>query len=300
MVSNDTRLLEPGRGLYATLLEPKGHMLGDMTLFAFDDSYLADTEPGMASALSRILNRYLIREKAVIEVVGPVIVGVSGPQSGATLRSLFPDFPELGPPFGCGTVDWDGTRIRVFRKDFTGEESYLLGTAPDRGIRLWKTLEEAGVVPFGQETLEVLRVEAGIPRYGADTSEEIIPLEAGLFFGISRDKGCYTGQEIVERISSRGHTNRRLLPLKIAPGPTPSKGDTLHFEGKEVGRITSVVFSPGLSAPLALGYARHAASAPGTRLHVTTSEGETAAEALAQPIYGSGKPPAITSAEPTW
>jgi folate-binding protein YgfZ len=165
---------------------------------------------------------------------------------------------------------------------------------------LWNTLAEAGATPFGQETLEVLRIEAGIPRYGVDTSQETLPLEAGLFFGISRDKGCYTGQEIIERISSRGHTNRRLLSLKIAPGFTPSPGDTLHREEKEVGRITSAARSPGLGVPLALGYARHEASAPGTALRVKGTAGETTAEVLARPAYGSGKPPAITAEEPKW
>jgi folate-binding protein YgfZ len=302
MLSNDTRRLEPGQGIYATFLEPKGHMLGDLTLYAFDDYYFADTEPGMENSLVRALDRYLIREKVKIAGEGDSsdLTGLSGPKAKAILAAVFPDLAPIAGPFGCAVAERDGAAVEVMRRDFTGEESFLLRCEPEAAAPLWKALTEAGAEPFGQEALEVLRVEAGIPRYGVDTSQETIPLEAGLFFGISRDKGCYVGQEIIERIASRGHTNRRLLPIRFAAGPVPTGRVSLFLGEKEVGYVTSGVASPGSEGPVGLGYLRREAAAPGTRLRAVWEGGEIEAEPLSRPLFGSGEPPAITNAEPNW
>lgn len=303
MVSNDTRLLEEGKGIYATFLEPKGHMRGDMTLYAFPDEYLADTEPGMAAPLVRQLDRFLIREKVTLSVEedGTALIGVSGPQAHELLKTLLPSLPDLTTPFGCALLEWEESALHVMRRDFTGEESYLLSLPRDQALSLWEALVQAGAIPFGQEALEILRIEAGIPVYGKDMTEEIIPLEAGIYFGINRDKGCYIGQEIIERISSRGHTNRRLVPLRFAPGETPASGAELLHGEKKVGTVTTAALSPELNRPVGLGYVRREAWEPGTELRVL-QEGreETTAEVLLRPAFGSGNPPAITNTDPTW
>ncbi|MBW3624027.1 MAG: aminomethyltransferase family protein [Armatimonadetes bacterium] len=299
MVSNDTRELDEGRGLYATILEPKGHMRGDLTLYAFPDFYLADTEPGMAAPIARMLDRYIIREKVTLkaEDEGMALIGVSGPEAGGILRSVLPECPALPSPFGCAAVSAFGTELLLMRRDFTGEESYQIALPAEAAPELWTSLVQAGAQPFGMEALEILRVEAGIPRYGQDLSEEVIPLEAGLEFGISRDKGCYIGQEVIERISSRGHTNRRLLPLRFSQGSPPEAGTELFLGEKKVGAVTSAVHSPGLGQPVGLGYVRRETWDGAAELKAGGTESEVTAVVLKRPAFGSGEPPAIRHPE---
>src|SRR5262250_2193789 len=116
----------------------------------------------------------------------------------------------------------------------------------------------------------MLRIEAGIPRYGADFAEDTLPLEAGLLNAISFNKGCYPGQEIVERARSRGHVNWKLVGVSLdAVGPPPP-GEKLLAGGREVGEVTSTCFSPLLNCPIALAYVRREVSEPGSRLNLAS------------------------------
>lgn len=298
MVSNDTRLLEEGKGIYATLLNPKGHMLGDLTLYAFPEFYLADTEPGMAAFIARTLDRYIIREKVSpkVEDEERALVGFSGPHASTLLRKVFPNAPELSSPYGCAALTWQGAEVHLMRRNFTGEVGFQISLPKDQAPSLWEAFVQAGAEPFGQDALEILRVEAAIPQFGKDTSSEVIPLEAGLTFGISREKGCYIGQEIIERISSRGHTNRRLAPLKLTGTFVPPTGAELEFNGKKVGTVSSVTFSPELGQPVGMGYVRKEAWLPGTELKLLNSD-ETSAVVLEDPAFGSGEPPSIRNVD---
>ncbi len=297
MVSNDVRL-PPGAACYATLLEPKGHMLADMTLYAFSDAYLADTEPGMAAFIAKTLDRYLIREKVTLTVEDAkwASIGVSGLAAQETLNRVLPDLAPLPGPFSGAIFTWNGAEGYALRRDFTGKVSVMLLIPPDTASALWVALTAAGAIVVGEEAVETLRVEAGIPVFGVDMTREQIPLEAALTFGINRNKGCYVGQEIIERMSSRGHANRRLVPLRFGAGPTPPVGSRLRFEGKEMGAVTSAVASHAAGTPLGMGYVRAAAFAPGTPVEVVfPDDTASTAEVLARPEFGSGEPPAIVN-----
>jgi folate-binding protein YgfZ len=122
------------------------------------------------------------------------------------------------------------------------------------------------MLPCGTAALETLRIEASIPHYGTELGEDTLLLEAGLINAVSFTKGCYIGQEIVERSRSRGHVNWKLVGIVTSAPDAPSPGTKLILEGKEVGEITSACASPTLQKTIALAYLRREASEPGTRL----------------------------------
>jgi folate-binding protein YgfZ len=124
-----------------------------------------------------------------------------------------------------------------------------------------------GGAPVGMEALNSIRLECGTPWFGHDYDDKQIPHEAGLEHShINYEKGCYTGQEIVERVRSRGHVNRRLAELRFSCPDAPASGTKLLYEGNEIGSVTSSAFSPRLGQPIGLGYLRREHSAIGTRL----------------------------------
>ena len=118
------------------------------------------------------------------------------------------------------------------------------------------------------EALEVLRIEAAVPKWGVDMDESTIPNEAGLEArAINYDKGCYIGQETIARIKTYGHVNRRLVQMVIGGESVPARGDTILAEGREVGQVTSAVRSSRLGKPLALGYVRREFATAGAKLN---------------------------------
>jgi folate-binding protein YgfZ len=159
-----------------------------------------------------------------------------------------------------------------------------LATAADQ---LLAAAKPAGGRACGWQAYETTRIEAGIPRFGADMDETNIPLECGLEArAISYTKGCYIGQEVINRIHSVGHVNRELRGLRLADvlPALPQRGDKLFHAGKEAGYITSAVHSPRLKASLALGYVRRETSQTGVELTLQTAAGESLAKVVELPF----------------
>jgi folate-binding protein YgfZ len=148
----------------------------------------------------------------------------------------------------------------------------------DVATRLVDSTKRAGGRSCGWQGFEMARIEAGIPRFGADMDESNIPLESGLENrGISFSKGCYIGQEVISRIRTYGQVAKALRGLRLAPElkSLPVKGDKLFHDGKEVGYVTSAVASPNLKAIVALGYVRKEINQVGTDLELVTAEGKS-------------------------
>ena len=299
MLSNDVRLATTGLGIFATVLDPKGRMLYDLTLYGFEESLVMDVDPDVAVSLAKHLNRFHIREKVRFEVEDGlgVTIGVAGPNALQTIADLLGAPAPLPAPYSCAVHEWNGGSLELLRRDFTGDPGLLLRVETEAGPDLWRQLLDAGFTPFGLEALEALRIEAGIPLTDVDMDATTIPLEAGLSHGVNRDKGCYVGQEVIERILSRGHTNRRLVPLRFEGIDAPVLPGALYLDEKEVGRFTSAVYSPALGDCVGLGYVRNAVRTPGTLLDVESISCITTAEVLAAPLFGSGQPPSIRNDE---
>jgi folate-binding protein YgfZ len=159
-----------------------------------------------------------------------------------------------------------------------------LGALADKLIA---AARQIGGCACGWSAFEIARIEAGLPRFGADMDESNIPLECGLESrSISYSKGCYIGQEVINRIHSVGHVNRELRGLRLSDDlpALPLRGDKLFHGGKEVGQVTSAVKSPTLNATIALGYVRREINQIGNELILRTAAGDSLAKVVALPF----------------
>jgi glycine cleavage system T protein len=286
MLSNDIKRLAPGQGAYATLLDLKGHILADLRVYCAGESLLLDTDADLADKLVQTLERYIIMDDVALERLNLGTLSVQGPRARHLVETaLATRLPALGE-FSHAPADLVGSQVRVVRSSSTGEEGYELWVEAAKLVTLWESVCRAGqgigALPAGCEALETLRIEAGIPRCGADFGEDTLPLEAGLLNALSFTKGCYLGQEIVERARSRGHVNWKLGGLLVDSSAAPVPGEKLIAGGKEAGEVTSACVSPTLAKVIALAYLRREAAEPGTRLRLASG---VDAEVAALPFY---------------
>jgi len=273
MLSNDVKRLAPGEGTYATLLDIKGHILADLRVYCTDDALIVDTDADLAGKVRRHLDRFILMDEVELDPLPLFAIAIQGPKSSLWLENAFDFHVPLTEEFRHANATIGVETVRVVRASSTGDQGYEIWVEAEAVSTLWKAATAAsagGIQPCGTEALETLRIEAGIPRYGAELDEETLPLEAGLFNALSFTKGCYPGQEIIERARSRGHVNWRLVGLVVDAAAPPSAGEKLLLEGKEIGEVTSAGFSPTLGRILALAYVRRQAAAPGTRLTLTS------------------------------
>jgi glycine cleavage system T protein len=274
ILSNDVKSLRPGQGTYAALLDVKGHILADFGVYCEPEQVLLETDVDLIEKAIDALERYIIMDEVTLERLKWCGLAVQGPRSRELLESTLGSAPPSLSEFDHFRVGSSASPLHIARVSSTGEEGYELWVSvesdPGATRALWETLlakaPGLAAVPCGTDALEVLRIEAGILRYGADFGEDTLPLEAGLLNALSFTKGCYPGQEIVERARSRGHLNWRLVGLTADGAAPPSPGEKLVSGGKEVGEVTSACFSPLLNQPIALAYVRREVSEPGNRL----------------------------------
>lgn len=260
-VTNDVESLEPGQGCYAALLDRKGRMQADMRLLRTDDEIFVGVEPETLPAVTRHLTMYSVgRDVAVEDSTGEVaLVSVAGPAA-AELTGLAP----LGREHDHHDVELDGVAIRAVKTNLGLD----LIVPADGADRLLAALERRGVALVDEAALEIVRVEAGRPRFGREMTNETIPQEAGINErAVSFTKGCYIGQETVARLHYKGKPNRHLRGLTLsAPG---SDGAPVSLGERELGRIGTAVLSPA-HGPIALAILRREAE-PGAV--VTVGEG---------------------------
>lgn len=286
LVTNDVRLLGARQpALPACILTPTGQVVTDLILVVTAEGVLLDLpRPALERAMV-MLDGYLIAENARMEDRSDVTACLSlqGPGSGAALAAI--------------TLPAGAVAVPV---DHTGHGGFDLYLAVADAAAAWRAARAAGARPVGEAALDVLRIEAGIPRLGAEIGERTLPAEAALDrTHVSDTKGCYVGQEVVARIRSRGHANRALRGLLLEGPDVPAPGDVLLAEGddrREVGRVTSAAWSPALAAPIALGYVRREACEVGTLLRADRDGGAVGARVVALPFEGAGARPSAAPA----
>ncbi|MBI4462596.1 MAG: aminomethyl transferase family protein [Acidobacteria bacterium] len=288
MVSNDVRGLEPGQGNYSTLLNVQGHLVADLYLWRMDDHILLETHATVKDTLRETLERYVFADDVAVEDQSDRLtaLAVEGPAAAALLEAAGAQTLP-GKEFNHTWIRLaDGTPVHVAAVSQTGGLGYELIFVVEYAQNVWDTLVAAQArvpwKPVGWAAWNVLRVEAGIPWYGVDILEATLPPEAGLEVrAISFTKGCYIGQEIIERIRSRGHVNRKLTGLLVEGEGVPAAGTKLLANSREVGEITTAVRSPTLGRVIALGYVRREHLTPATRLQLA---GGAAAEVASLPF----------------
>ena len=267
MTTNHVQDLLPGTGSYVFFLSAVGRVLADANVLCFDDHLLLDTEPGSRAFLLEHLDKYIIADDVVLEDVteSTFALGIEGPAAEALLRAA--GFPSPAQPLSHQA---HGT-FTVIRASSTGAPGFRVtgpvGSAPDL----------AATATASQENANTVRLEHFFPRYGDDITVANLPQETGISDALHFNKGCYLGQEIVERVRSRGHVNRQLVGLRIAGNQALSRAAKVSFEGTDVGEITSSAHSPALGATLAMAYVRVNAAKPGTDVLVEGRAAQTAA-----------------------
>jgi folate-binding protein YgfZ len=288
MVSNEVKELAAGEGRYSTQLNVQGQILADLYLLRMPDHVLLETDWALKEKLRQTLEKFIIADDVELADRSEQLsaLSVEGPAAGKLLTAAGA-ITLPGKEWNHTWVKLAETPVLVVRLSGTGEEGYRLIFAVEYAQNLWDALaarqQTVAWKPVGHAALNVLRTEAGIPRYGIDMDERTLPPEADLNArAISYTKGCYIGQEVIERIRSRGHVNRKLTGLHLSGESLPPPGAKLTREGKEVGWITTAVDSPTLGQRIALGYLRREHLEPGTALGV---DGGAGAEVVPLPFY---------------
>ncbi len=265
-LTNDVEALEVGDGQYAALLDRKGHMQADMrVLRPAAEEIVLDTEPGATAAAVRHLTMYSIgRDVTVIEASAErAIISLIGPRAAEIAGT-----PPL-PQFACEATSAHGVEVVAAGT----RDGVDLICAADEKERLSESLLAAGAVAVAPEAAEILRVESGSPRFGAEMDTATMPAEAGIVeSAVSFTKGCYIGQETVARLHYKGKPNRHLRGLRLSGPAAP--GAALRLGDKQVGTLGSVVVSPALGR-IGLAIVRREAE-PGAELAVG-EDGVTAA-----------------------
>ena len=272
-ITNDVEAVAVGEGCYAALLDRKGHMRADLrVLRVADDELWLDTEAIAGSAVQQHLEMYKIGRDVEIadEAADRAIVSVIGPAA-AELTGARP----LSPEYAHREIAIGGARARAVATDVGIDLIIASDAEPVR-----RALVEAGAVEVSEAAAEIVRVEGGRPRFGAEMSEATIPAEAGIDErAVSFTKGCYIGQETVARLHYKGKPNRHLRGLRL-DAPARS-GEAIGLGDREVGRIGTACVSPALG-PIALAIVRREAE-PGAR--VTVGETGVQAEVVELPFF---------------
>ena len=262
MVSNNIRDLAPGHGVYAFVLNAQGQIQGDLYAFNRGESLVLEINRAQSDSLLTLLRRYIIMDKVEIQETPDLIpVGVTGPESTGALEASGIVVPDLKPLELLG-MHWNGTDIALVRTDNPEVQGYELWTPSERVDSLFQTLNSAGAAEIHALTVEEFRILSGIPKFGQDIRERTLPQETGQERALNFTKGCYIGQEIVERIRARGSVHRMFTGFELEAAP-PAPGTKIQSEGKDVGEITSVASVPLREGRfLALGYLRREFAAP--------------------------------------
>ena len=271
MVTNNIRDLAPDHGVYAFLLNPQGRILGDIYAYNRGETLIVDTDRSQIEKILATFDHYIIMDDVEVNNLSEQLtaIGITGPRARAVLTAAGIAIPAtqplqiFTPQCSC---QCDCLECTVVRSEDALHETYEIWIAPKEVGKLWQALLAAGATPVGSEALEMRRVVAGVPLYGVDIRERDLPQETEQARALNFIKGCYIGQEIVERIRSRGSVHRSFTGFVSRTPGLIARGAKVFLAGKDVGEITSAIslHQPDTDWTVALGYIRREyAAAPG-------------------------------------
>jgi folate-binding protein YgfZ len=277
-VTNDVKKLREGEGCYAALVTAKGKIESDLNIYCLKDELLLDFEPGLIAKHLARFDKFIIADDVQVTDVSPHygLLSVQGPQAESVVRNsgVAIAVPQQPLSFTCHNQPQPGDIycMRISRGPTIGFDLFL----PTAGLRDYaEKLTAAGARSCGWDALEIVRIEAGLPRFGQDMDETNLAPEAGIEQrAISYTKGCYIGQEVISRIRAYGQVAKLLRGLRWqgTADRLPKKGDKILMGDKEAGFVTSAVHSPLLEANLGLGYVRRESNEIGTELIIRSND----------------------------
>ena len=292
LITNDMKTLAVDSWMPAAFPNVQGRLIASVRIVRLQDegtdknvspAFLIDTEAATHDRVLKTIERFTLAgdfrvtdvttQTAQLSVKGTKAVDVVRATLGDKAAELLPK-QSIKIAWPLNDQDASGSDnvtsvLIVMRESNRSEAGFDFVVNVDQALTLWETLQNAGARPVGYAALEILRIEAGVPRYGVDMDESNVVTETALDDAVSYTKGCYVGQEIIARIKYRGHVAKKLTgvvfeqPVKVAVDATIDSAD-----GKEAGRITSVTYSPRLGRTIALAYLKYNYLAAGTSVKV--------------------------------
>jgi folate-binding protein YgfZ len=293
-ITNNVKDLPAGEGCYAALVTNKGRMQSDLNIHILPEEILLDFEPGLTTAITERFDKYIIADDVQVIDAAPHygLLSVQGPQAWEAIERTGLNFVQPEKSFQSRSLQHEALgEIYCMNLPRIGTRGFDL-FAPVNSLEALAekllaaaTATALGGRASGWRALEAARIEAGIPRFGAEMDETNLPPEAGIDArAISYTKGCYIGQEIIARIRTYGQVAKALRGLRFTEGELPRHGDKLFFGDKEVGSISSALASPALAANIGMGYVRRERNQIGTELKVRTASGEIGAVIVELPF----------------
>jgi folate-binding protein YgfZ len=273
MLTNNIRDLAEGQGNLSLLLSPQGRILAEVATLAAADRLLAISHAMVRERLVSTLDKFIIMDDVALEDVTDRVgmVALEGPRAAEIVRELCGAEIASLAEFGHVETNFRGLPARVIRASHAGVPGAEFLVDRAHLSALWNLLLDAarrhGGGPVGYAALNVLRLEEGAPWFGVDFDDNQIPHQAALeATHINFSKGCYTGQEIVERVRSRGQVQRRRVMLRFAGDEIPRAGEPLFAGDAEIGHVTRAAKSPAMSAVIGMGYVKREQTDAGSRV----------------------------------
>ncbi|HEX5887506.1 MAG TPA: glycine cleavage T C-terminal barrel domain-containing protein [Pyrinomonadaceae bacterium] len=263
LITNDMKTLAENRWMTAAFPNVQGRLLAAVRVIRRTNDFLLDTEPATREKVLKLIERFTLAGDFKVTDLTDEIPQISFQGRGASelVEKIFgvKDLPRDGV--------WQNETVTILRATHTGEDGFdVIGVST-----------AGGATPISERVEEILRIEAGIARYGRDMDESNVVTETNLDDAVSYTKGCYLGQEIIVRIKHRGHVAKKLTGLRFETDQIVEAGSAIKStDDKEIGRVTSATFSPKLQTTVGLGYVRYEHLAPGTPIRVNDVAGATA------------------------
>src|SRR5215217_5517862 len=271
LITNDIKALAESRWMTAAFPTVQGRLIGAVRVVRTDGAaFLIDTDAESHEAVLKSVARFtLAGDFHVSDVTAETaLLTVQGKRATEVVDGVFErSFSDL-PRNGVIETEWQNASVTIIHATYTAEDGFDIVIDSAHAARLRQSLMDAGAQPVGEDALEILRVEAGIARYGRDMDETNVVTETNLDDAVSYTKGCYLGQEIIVRIKHRGHVAKKLTGLHFETDQRVEPGTIIKSaDNSEIGRVTSTALSPKMGS-IGLGYVRYEYLAAGTSVMV--------------------------------
>jgi folate-binding protein YgfZ len=277
LITNDMKTLGLNSWMPAVFPNVQGRLIAAVRIIHRDDGFLIDTEHASLETIAKLVGRFTMAGDFQVKDLSSKtsMLSVQGRTAAEVVRRALDETAASVARTGVATAQLEHGKVTVIRATHSGEDGFDLFVDAHAAEALRDLLIGAGASPFGDEVAEVLRIEAGIPRFGIDMDETKVVTETNLDDAVSFTKGCYIGQEIIARIKYRGHVAKKLTGVLLDQNVAIESGaKILSDDKKEIGSVTSATISPRLKQTIALVYVKYDYLAPGTRVTVVANEHE--------------------------
>ena len=271
LITNDVKNLPENRWMPAVFPTVQGRLIGAVRVIrGSEPAFLIDTEIVSHEAVLKTISKFTLAGDFKVSdlTAETALLTLQGQGAAEILQKVFDPAVSDLPENGVVERAWRNVPVTILRASHTGEDGFDIVIDSSHKAELQNALEAAGAQPIGEDTLEILRVEAGVARFGQDMDETNVVPETNLDNAVSYTKGCYVGQEIIVRIKHRGHPAKKLTAMRFESDQQIEAGAVIRStENQEIGRVTSAVISPKRGS-IGLGYVRYEYLAEGTRVVV--------------------------------